>query len=122
MYVNIDFEGGRRLRCDISAIQEIETNTGKPLGQVLMDLRSMGIQTLIVALWACLKHDEASLNLNLVKKRIDKHLAAGKSLKPLFDALGKAIEGSGVFQGVDDEDEVQTARPQPAGTTTANPS
>lgn len=119
MFVNVDFEGGRRLRCDLTALQDIELQTGKALGGVLVDLKSMGIQTLIIALWACLKHEEPSLNPGLVKKRLEKHLASGKSLKPLFTALSEAIEGSGVFQGVDDEDETP-ARPPAAATTAAN--
>lgn len=119
MFVNVDFEGGRRLRCDIAAIQEIEQLTGKPLGQVLGDLRSLGIQTLIVCLYACLKHEEQSLNTNLVRKRLEAHLKSGKPLKPLFKALNDALEGSGVFQGIDDDEEDVPVRPPAAAATTA---
>lgn len=115
MFVSVDFEGGRRLRCDIAAIQEIEQLTGKPLGQVIQDLRGLGIQTLIVCLYACLKHEEPSLNLNLVRKRLEAHLKAGKSLKSLYKPLDEAMMASGVFQGVDDEEE--PARPQAAAAT-----
>ena len=116
MFVNVEFQGGRRLRCDIAAIQDIESLTGKPLGQVLQDLRSLGIQTLIVCLFACLKHEEPSLNINLVRKRLEKHLAEGKPLRPLIAALNDALEGSGVFQGLDDEDETPSRPPTAAPT------
>lgn len=119
MFVNVDFEGGRRLRCDIAAIQEIEQLTGKPLGQVLGDLKSLGIHTLIICLYACLKHEDASLNLNLVRKRLEKHLDSGKALKPLIKGLNDALEGSGVFQGIDDDEEDVPVRPPAAATTTA---
>lgn len=114
MFTSFEFEGGRRLRYDIAAIQDLENNTGKPLASIIRDLQNVGIGTLITAIWVGLKHEEPSLNPNLVRKRLEKHIAAKKPLSPLFRAVSDAIEASGVFAG-EDEDEVDAARP-PAAT------
>jgi hypothetical protein len=110
-YINIEFDGGRRLRCDIAAIQELEQGTGKPLLQIVQDLQHVGIQTLITCLYVLLKHEEPSLNPTLVRKRLEKHIASKKPIAPLFKGVSDALEASGVFQNDDDVDDQDAARP-----------
>lgn len=75
---------------------------GKPLAGILHDLSSIGIDALVIALYHGLKHDDAGLNQSLVLKMLEKHVQNGESLQPVFAAVSKALDESGVFRTSED--------------------
>jgi hypothetical protein len=102
MYVDIDFDKSRRLRFDLSAIQDLEAQMGgQPLGAIVHQLTQMGITALRNALWAGLKHEDRALTPNLVTKKLTRYIEEGKNLKTLYDRVSDAIEASGLFKGAE---------------------
>jgi hypothetical protein len=82
----------------MAAIEDLEMATGgQPLGTVVNNLHLIGITTLKMALWAGLKHEDASLTPNLVRKHLQKYLDDKKPLKALTEAVNEAVMQSGLF-------------------------
>ena len=53
----IEFDRPRLLKFDLAAIRDLERALdGKPLGAIVNDLQNLGINSLVMALWAGLKH------------------------------------------------------------------
>lgn len=121
MFVPIALEGGRNLRLGIREILEIEQRAGKTIGHVVEDLKAFGINTLILCLVVGLKHEEPSINVNLVTKRVESHLESGKLISPIFDAVAEALNKSKVFGGGDEtEASERPTKAAGAATTTAD--
>jgi hypothetical protein len=106
--VQIEFDKPRTLQFDLAAVRDLEAAAGgKSLGEVLGQIASLGINAMVVALWAGLKHEDKSLNLGLVTRMLDAHLRAGigekrddnkTRLRILGDALDEAIHETGLFE------------------------
>ena len=101
--VQIELDKPRQLKYGLGALRDLErAMNGKPLAQILMDLSSVGIDALCIALLHGLKHEDQSLNANLVLKLLDKHVESGESLQPLYRAVSQALEETGVFRTSED--------------------
>lgn len=105
--VPIQFDKPRNLKFTLPALKELEANLGgQPLGAILQLLSQVGITAITVALWAGLKHEDKTLNPNLVTKMFAEYIANGGRTKPICDALSAAIDETGIFKtDSDDEDE-----------------
>lgn len=98
MFVEIEFDKPRRLRFDLSAIEDFEAaNNGQPLGLLVNNLNNLGLTALKLALWAGLRHEDQALTPNLVRRMLQQHLDDGKPLSQLTEPLNKAILQSGLF-------------------------
>lgn len=75
---------------------------GKPLTAVVQDLSLIGMNALVVALYHGLKQDDPTLNSARLVKILETHLEAGKSLQPIYVAVSKALEETGVFRMTED--------------------
>lgn len=84
----------------------METSLGnRPLGTIIHDLSSVGMNVLVLALYHGLKADDKALNPNLVERILDDHLKNGGRLGPIYDSITKALEESGVFRSAGDGDD-----------------
>jgi hypothetical protein len=96
--VPVVFDKPRTLRFDLEAIEHLEAvGGGQSLGSIVNNMNSMGLTALKWALWAGLRHEDEKLNPNLVRKMLTKWLNDGKDLKPLTEAVNRALLDSGVF-------------------------
>ena len=111
--VDLEFDRPRRLWYDLAAIRDLErAMDGQPLGLIVNQLAQLGVNALVLALWAGLKHEDRTLNPNLVTKRLEAYIKDGKSLRTLADAINDGLEESGLFKGAeDDEKNVTPERP-----------
>ena len=80
---------------------------GQPIGAILSLLSQAGVTATVTALWAGLKHEDASLSTNLVTKYLDTYIQEGKSLRKLAFALSTEILATGLFKSDVDELEEQ---------------
>ena len=101
--VQIELDKSRNLHFGLASIRDLERAMGgKPLAGILHDLSAVGIDALVIALYHGLKHEDSGLNQNLVLKMLDKHIANGESLQPIFRAVSTALDKSGVFRTSED--------------------
>jgi hypothetical protein len=102
----IDFGGKpRTLKFDLAAIRDLETALdGRPLATVIGDITRIGVTATTAALWAGLKHEDKTLNINLVTKMLERHLSEGKGLRTLARAIDAALEETGLFKTDEDDD------------------
>ena len=75
---------------------------GKPLASILHDLSLVGINALVIALYHGLKHEDVTLNTSRLMKILEAHVDGGNSLQPLYGAVSKALENTGVFRTTED--------------------
>jgi hypothetical protein len=112
VYTEILLDKPRRLRFDLSAIRWLENQTGgRPLGQIINDLRQMGFSVLMLALIAGLKHEDSTLSVNLMSKIVEQYLRDGGTLDVVFRDVIKAFDDSGLFRT--EEDKVPEGNAQP---------
>ena len=104
-YVDITLDKPRRLIFDMEAMENLEAGlNGLPLRDVIDRVRGISIPTLTVALWAGLKSDDKTLNLNLVKKIVKQELYdKGRPYSDLSELVAEALERSGIFGDKDAE-------------------
>lgn len=103
--VHLEFDKSRSLFFDLAAIRDLErAMDGQPLGAIVQQLANLGINALVIALWAGLKHEDRTITPNLVTKRLETYLKDGKKLKVLADALNDALEECGIFRGSEDDE------------------
>jgi hypothetical protein len=119
--VQIELDKPRTLMFDLAAVRDLEAAMGgKTLGNILSDVLSLGVNAITVALWAGLKHEDKSLNVNLVTKILAAYLKAGigekrtkTRLRLIGDALDDALHETGLFEKADAEG---NAQPEPVAT------
>lgn len=104
-FVDIQLDKPRRLIFDMEAMELLEAGlNGLPLRDVIDRIRGMSIPTLCVAMWAGLKFDDKTLNLNLTKKLVKKALYEdGRAYTDLSELVAEALEKSGIFGNKDVE-------------------
>jgi hypothetical protein len=101
--VQIELDRTRHVKFGLAAIRDLERAMGgKPLASIIQDLSSVGIDALIITLFHGLKHEDPTLNTNLILKMVDQHMVSGESLQPLYKAVIEALEGTGVFRTSED--------------------
>jgi hypothetical protein len=97
--VQIDFDRPRELKFDLRSIRDLErAMDGQPIGAILGLLSQAGVTATVTALWAGLKHEDASLSTNLVTKYLETYMQDGKSLRKLAHALSTEILATGLFK------------------------
>jgi hypothetical protein len=102
--VTIEFDKPRQLQYDLAAIRDLErAMDGEPLGVIVGRLANLGVNALILALWAGLKHEDRAVTPHLVTVRLETYLKAGKPLRALADGINDALEESGLFKTAADE-------------------
>jgi hypothetical protein len=115
MYVAIDLDKPRRLRFDLFAIKDLETSLGgKPLGEILNDLSRMSLTVLCLSLLHGLKHEDATLNVNLVSRILKTYLETGGTLDTVYEKVKDALEQSGLFRTKEDVVAEGNGTPEPA--------
>jgi hypothetical protein len=111
--VSLSLDKRRELKFDIRACRELEAQLGKPLGAVLQDITSFGVNAMVVALWAGLKHEDKALTIGLTEKLFSKYVTDKKSMRVLIKKLSDALDETGLFQKeedvVDEDDEGNVA-------------
>lgn len=121
MSIQIELHGDKRpfrlLKYDIGAVRDLENALdGKPLASVIVDISRLGMNAMVAALWAGLKHEDPSLTQSLVAKMLDRHFTGQKNGRERLRALGtsidKALEETGLFST--EEDEEKNEQPEPA--------
>jgi hypothetical protein len=104
MSVHVDFDRPRLLNYDLAAIRDLEQAMGgQPLGTIVNHLSNLGVNALVLALWAGLKHEDRAITPHLVTKRLETYLKEGKKLRLLADAINDGLEDSGIFKSAEDE-------------------
>lgn len=117
MAIPIDFDKPRELKFNLAAIRDMEAALdGKPLAAIIGDITRLGINATVIALWAGLKHEDRTLNVNLVTKMLEAYLQNGGKLRVLSRSLDQALEETGLFKNEDDEDDAGNAPPEQAKT------
>lgn len=102
--VDIEFDKPRRLHFDLAAVRDLEASlNGKPLASIINDLSLLGVNAIVLSLWAGLKHEDRTLNPKLVEKMLQAYIQQKKSLRVLGRALNDAIEETGMFRNEDEE-------------------
>lgn len=116
MFTPFDFDKPRRLRFDIQACMDLEAALGQPLGQIVMQLQSVSITATCAAIWAGCKHEDPTLNVAGVRKRLQKYLDDGGTLKGVNDALNQALVDSTPLKTAEEpaEELEGNATPEPA--------
>jgi hypothetical protein len=112
--VQIEFDKPRSLMFDLAAIRDLErAMDGQPLGAIVQQLAQLGVNALVIALWAGLKHEDRTLSPASVTKRLETFLKNGGKIRTLADGLNDALEESGIFAGGAEPDEgnVRAERP-----------
>lgn len=102
--VSVDFDRPRVLFYDLAAIRDLEAAMGgEPLGVIVGRLANLGVNALVLALWAGLKHEDRAISPGLVTKRLETYLRDGKPLRALADGINDALEECGLFKTAADE-------------------
>lgn len=109
--VEIQLDQPRRLFFNMRALRALDRSMGEVgIAKALELIRALNIATLERVIWAGLLHDEPTLTVSLVSKRIDTYIDNGGEAGPLFEAAYRAVNGSGVFNRSTPEGE---APPEP---------
>lgn len=99
----ITLDKPRNLLFDLLAVKDLESQMGGlPSGAIVRHLQQAGVNAIIAALWAGLKHEDSELTPAVVTQLLTRYVAEGRSLLPLARALNDALEASGVFRGPDE--------------------
>lgn len=102
--VQVDFDKPRTLMFDLAAIRDLEQALGgQPLGVIIQQLSNLGVNAMVLALWAGFKHEDRAITPNLVTKRLETYLKNGGKLSILADAVSNALDECGIFRSSDDE-------------------
>ena len=102
--VTVEFDQQRQLFYDLAAIRDLEAAMGgEPLGVIVGRLANLGVNALVLSLWAGLKHHDRAITPNLVQRRLETYLQQGKPLRALADGINDALEECGLFKTAADE-------------------
>jgi hypothetical protein len=113
--VSVELDKTRTLRYGLRGVRDLDGALGgKPLASILHDLSLVGINSLVIALYHGMKHEDPTLNTNRVEKLIEAHMEAGNSLQPLYAAVSKALEATGVFRTSEEVEQGKSKTPTPA--------
>jgi len=114
--VTIEFDKPRQLQYDLAAIRDLErAMDGEPLGVLVGRLANLGVNALVMFLWAGLKHEDRALTPHLTQVRLETYLKAGQPIRKLADGINDALEESGLFKTAADEQAAAANPPTPTG-------
>ena len=110
--VSVEFDKPRQLHYDLAAIRDLEQALGgQPLGTIIQSLSNLGVNAMVLALWAGLKHEDRAITPNLVTKRLESYLKNGGKLSVLADAISNALDECGLFTADDEAPKKTTTTP-----------
>jgi hypothetical protein len=119
MSIPIDFDKPRQLKFDLAAVRDMEAALGgKPLADIINDITRLGVNALVIALWAGLKHEARDLNPRLVERYLTTYIAEKKSLRKLGQAVNDALDETGLFRNEDEAPAEGNGSPEPVRVTT----
>ena len=102
--VTIEFDKPRQLVFDLAAIRDLErAMDGEPLGVLVQRLANLGVNALVMFLWAGMKHEDRALTPHLTQVRLETYLKSGGKIRALADGINDALEESGLFKTAADE-------------------
>jgi hypothetical protein len=108
--IQVEFDKPRQLFYDLAAIRDLEQALGgQPLGVIIQQLSNLGVNAMVIALWAGFKHEDRAITPNLVTKRLEAYLKDGKKLSVLADAVSEALDECGIFRTAEDDEKNVTA-------------
>lgn len=121
MSVTIDFDKPRQLKYGLAEVRDLESALGgKPLADIVNDLARLGVNVLVLSLWAGLKHEDRTLNPRLVERMLSTYIAEKKSLRTLGRAVNDALDETGLFRNEDEDQSAEgNEKPELATTTTS---
>lgn len=108
MFVPIDLDRPRNLRLDFLALKELENRLGGiSTTDIIHRCQALSLNTIAAALYVGLKHEDPTLNPNLLNKILKTYFEAkGKGgLKVLLNAINKSLLECGLLKTDDEEDE-----------------
>lgn len=115
MPVTIEFDKTRTLKFDMAAVRDLEAALdGRPLGSVVGDIQRLSVTAITAALWAGLKHEDKSLNVNLVGKMLDRYLQNKGRVHVLGKAISDGLVETGIFNDGDDDEGNEQPEQAPA--------
>ena len=100
--VTITLDKPRSLKFDIRACRELEAQLGKPLGAVLAEITSFGVNAMVMALYIGLKHEDKALTPGLVEKLFTSYVERKRPMRVLVKKLSEAMDETGLFQKEED--------------------
>jgi hypothetical protein len=113
--IPVELDKTRHVKYGLASVRDLESALGgKPLASVLHDLSLIGINSLVIALYHGLKHEDPTLNPNRLVKILEAHIEDGNSLQPVYMAVSKALESTGVFRTTEDAEAGKSKTPTPA--------
>jgi len=87
----------RNLRFDVNALADLEERAKAGIGTIFSEERA-GFNSVRLALWAGLKHEERTLNPDRVGELIGEFLTGGGDLQEIMSVVTDAINASGLFK------------------------
>ena len=94
MFTPFNFDRPRQIRFDIQACSDLETALGAPFGEICHRIDLIGVNAICAALWAGMKHDDPTLNIAGVRKRLQAFIDNGGSMSEVVNTLNAAILNS----------------------------
>lgn len=93
--VSIELDKPRTLKYSLAALRDLEAAMGgASLGQITVLLAQVSITATVTALWAGLKHEDASLTQKKTMEIVEQWLDEGGSLPVLAKAIDDAMSQS----------------------------
>lgn len=103
--VYVELDGKRRaLKFTFNAMADFEDYFGLGIGQVFSQ-QNMGFRVIRALYWAGLRHKDKGLTITKTGIMLQKAMKEGESLDSLMEPLNKAIDSSGIFDNMGDEED-----------------
>lgn len=115
MFTEFLFDRPRRIRFDIQAVIDLEAALNAPFGEIVRRIDRLSLTSICAAIWAGCKHEDPTLNIAGIVKRIQTYIDRGGTLKEVVDALNSAIVASTPLETHEPVSEGNAA-PEPAVT------
>ena len=110
MPVEITLDKPRTLKFDLLSLGELEDKCEKPMVSLYIDLQRRGVNVMVYALWAGLRHEDATITPNLARRILQDYMTRGDNIQLVVGALERAMKETGVFGK---EDDAGNAQPEP---------
>jgi hypothetical protein len=101
--VIVHLDRPRRLKFDLRASKALDRVMGEVgMQEIMRKLQALNFQALERVLWAGTLHEDPTVTVNLIAKRLEQVEAEGRSFAPLFVSAVEALDQSGLFKTEDD--------------------
>jgi hypothetical protein len=105
-YIDVTLDKPRRLRFDVNALSTLEKALTVPLGEIVVQLRRVSVNTLITCIQVGLLHEERNLTPDRVGHMIQAFFDRdpGNDFEALARVVSDALEASGIVKPDKDKD------------------